>query len=396
MRRSPRLGRGLVAATAVIGAAIGVWPAVPAVADTTTVGTLRVTLDHGVLTIEGGRSRNAIVLARNDDRNLTLNNRPLIVAGAPVRVADLERIRMIGGEADDILRVSALIDAPAVELRGGPGNDILDGGAGPDLLDGGPGIDAIDGGPGSDEIIGGTGNDKIIGGEGDDVVDTGDGSDQITWTPGSGSDVIEGGSGTDTLVFDGSDGSDTVEFGAGVRHAILTRGAPGTDRDRLVLSGIENVKANLARGVDSTVIGELASTGIRLVQVTHATSNDSGSDTVTIVGTTHGDRLRVFGDRPPASAPAVVTVGGQLPTVQLSGAENLVLIGGAGDDILDAGRLAAGILALTASGGPDNDTLIGTTGNDRLFGDAGDDHIDGRTGEHDVLDGGPGNNVIVP
>ena len=105
----------------------------------------------------------------------------------------------------------------------------------------------------------------------------------------------------------------------------------------------------------------------------------------------------MFGERVLGSpaGPAVLSLTGATPTVHLNGAETLALLGQGGDDSLDAGRLPADLVAIVASGGLDDDTLIGTPGADRLFGDDGDDHIEGRGGS-DVIDGGTGTNVIIP
>ncbi|MET1007670.1 MAG: hypothetical protein ABWX96_19125, partial [Propionibacteriaceae bacterium] len=81
-------------------------------------------------------------------------------------------------------------------------------------------------------------------------------------------------------------------------------------------------------------------------------------------------------------------------TVQITGAEGLDVRGLAGDDVIDGARLGGGVVALGASGGDGDDTLVGTSGNDTLRGDDGDDRLEGRGGT-DVLDGGRGDNVII-
>jgi Ca2+-binding RTX toxin-like protein len=66
----------------------------------------------------------------------------------------------------------------------------------------------------------------------------------------------------------------------------------------------------------------------------------------------------------------------------------------AGDDVVDASGLIAGIISLTADGGNDHDVLIGGAGPDVLLGGAGDDVLLGGPGL-DVLDGGTGDNIII-
>ena len=92
------------------------------------------------------------------------------------------------------------------------------------------------------------------------------------------------------------------------------------------------------------------------------------------------------------------TVSGLAATVSISAAEGardtLRVNGLAGDDALDASKLAAGVLALTLDGGVGDDVLIGSAGNDVLLGGDGDDVLVGGPGA-DTLDGGPGDNVVI-
>jgi Ca2+-binding RTX toxin-like protein len=66
----------------------------------------------------------------------------------------------------------------------------------------------------------------------------------------------------------------------------------------------------------------------------------------------------------------------------------------AGDDVVQASGLAAGIIGLVIDGGDDDDNLIGSAGNDILLGGLGDDVLIGGPGL-DVLDGGPGANILI-
>jgi Ca2+-binding RTX toxin-like protein len=76
--------------------------------------------------------------------------------------------------------------------------------------------------------------------------------------------------------------------------------------------------------------------------------------------------------------------------------------GGAGDDTIIAGPIAAavpcaavclGVGSQTFEGGPGNDTVFGERGNDILRGNGGDDHLYGGIGD-DLLQGGPGNDLL--
>ena len=66
----------------------------------------------------------------------------------------------------------------------------------------------------------------------------------------------------------------------------------------------------------------------------------------------------------------------------------------AGDDVVDASGLVAGIIALTVDGGVDHDVLTGSASADILLGGAGDDVLLGGPGV-DVLDGGTGDNILI-
>ena len=57
----------------------------------------------------------------------------------------------------------------------------------------------------------------------------------------------------------------------------------------------------------------------------------------------------------------------------LAGFQNLVILGGDGDDVVDLTSIAGLTFPITALGGPGDDVLVGTPGNVRLFGGPGDD-----------------------
>lgn len=71
-------------------------------------------------------------------------------------------------------------------------------------------------------------------------------------------------------------------------------------------------------------------------------------------------------------------------------ADPATVLGGTGDDTLDAGSATA---AVTLDGGVDNDSLTGGGGNDRLSGGTGNDVLFGGGG-NDILSAGAGNDLI--
>ena len=107
------------------------------------------------------------------------------------------------------------------------------------------------------------------------------------------------------------------------------------------------------------------------------------SDGVLIVGTEPGDGNQVF-------APTIVGSDLVLPNLQadivtpgctgtgsiicpLAGFQELVILGGDGDDVIQLSGISGLPFAITALGGRGDDVLVGTPGNVKLFGGPGDD-----------------------
>lgn len=102
-----------------------------------------------------------------------------------------------------------------------------------------------------------------------------------------------------------------------------------------------------------------------------------------IVGTESGDGNQVF-------SPTIADLNLILPNLNfdivspgctgkvsiacpLSGFQELLFLGGDGDDVIQLTGISGLTFAITALGGPGNDVLIGTPGNVKLFGGPGDD-----------------------
>jgi hypothetical protein len=81
-------------------------------------------------------------------------------------------------------------------------------------------------------------------------------------------------------------------------------------------------------------------------------------------------------------------------TCALSGFNELIVLGGAGDDVISLGAISAPTFSTLILGGPGDDVLIGSGGDDTIFGGPGDDILIGGPGI-DCLVGGPGNNVQI-
>jgi hypothetical protein len=78
----------------------------------------------------------------------------------------------------------------------------------------------------------------------------------------------------------------------------------------------------------------------------------------------------------------------------LSGFNELIVLGGDGDDAITLSAITAPTFATFILGGPGADVLVGSGGDDSIFGGPGDDVLIGGRGA-DCLSGGPGNNVLI-
>jgi hemolysin type calcium-binding protein len=189
------------------------------------------------------------------------------------------------GDGDDAVTVVGELGEFSVNVRGGPGDDVMIGGSDGEDFSGGPGVDVLDGGDGNDRFVdddpdeqpsadrydGGQGDDSLsfygrvrplrldlgagttadgdvlagieraTGGEGADVLAGSDGPDVLWGTGGkdimvgrAGDDELHGGPAADGL--DGGEGNDSIEGGSGRDHL---SGGGGADRLDPSLAGRE-------------------------------------------------------------------------------------------------------------------------------------------------------------
>lgn len=162
-----------------------------------------------------------------------------------------------------------------------------------------------------------------------------------TLTGGPGSDVVSGGGGDDVLIWLPGDGTDRNDGGDG-NDRIVVQGGSGADPFF--------IGPNVPGGV---FFGGLAQTGFSVLFV-----RDPGF------------------------------------SIAIRNAEVLEVNGNGGDDGIDAGALAAGLIALQLHGGDGNDTLVGSSGIDVITGGAGNDLVDANPG-NDSIDLGDGDDVNV-
>ncbi len=255
-------------------------------------------------------------------------------------------------------------------------------------VDGGAGNDRLDGGNGADTLLGGDGNDLVFGFQGNDVALLGAGDDTFQWIPGDGNDTIEGQAGTDAMAFTGSGANENMFVSANGPRVRFLRNLGNIVMD---LDDVERIVARTQGGTDTVFVGDLTGTDVTNVvpdlasgfpaPVSVIVNATNGHDVVTVTG--QGNNAQVAGLR------ALVSV------INANGGDDLVTVAAlAGDDVVDASRLAAASTLLELNGGDGDDVLIGGAGDDLLRGGLGDDVLIGGPG-NDTIDGGPGDNVVL-
>lgn len=383
LRRTRRTTAGaLVAGASMIGAVALASPAHAAPPGVT------VTLSGVVLTVTGDAAANSLVVGRTPAGVITLNGSAAL--GGTATVTSVLDVVMLGGGGNDTLRIDESAGPmPRIEFLGGEGNDTLDGGARADSLLGGPGADAITGKGGDDNLVGDAGNDKVIGGPGNDAVTLGTDSDEFTWNPGDGDDRVDADAGKDTLKFNGGDAEELVNLTPdGPRVQVFLPTPSGGRLVEMSVRGFELMNINMADAPLRQVrVNDMPDAGVGVVHLKFGSPEDSS---VLFRGTLGPDRIRIAGT--PDSG---VTVFGLSETVLIDDTHQVTVTGGDGDDVIDAGGLAAGTVRFEAFGGqaPVNsgftdgaDTLIGTPGDDFLSGGTGADRIDGRGGNDLIVE----------
>ena len=333
----------------------------------------------GLLTIVGDDLDNTIIVSRDAVGIIFVSNGGVsmpIADGGPT-VANTVLIQVFGRAGNDQLTLDTSFGPmPTTYLFGEDGNDMLTGGSGNDILIGGPG---------QDTFIGGRGNDTLFGEDGDDI---------FVWNPGDGSDVIEGGAGADSLVFNGANVGENINLSANGTRLRFSRDVANITMD---CAGVEQVLFNALGGADTITVNDLSGTGVSGVKLDLSSPIGSGmgdaqADNIIVNATGGADSMTVAGSS------GSVSVTGLSAAVTIFGSEaandRLTVDALAGDDVVDASGLAAGLIGFTADGGAGADVLIGSAGNDTLLGGPDDDVLIGGPG-FDVLDGGPGNNILI-
>ncbi len=247
---------------------------------------------------------------------------------APQPLSELPNLLINGSNLGDVVLLEASLNGIFRSVR-------FNGRSGNDRLDAhlmNSGV-TMDGGTGNDTLLGGSGGDLFQGGTDNDSAQGNAGRDSLFGD--SGNDFLSGGDGSDLL--DGDEGNDQVDGGLGSADTVT--GGLGND----VLSGGGGSGDLLLESFD----GSVTMTNILLI--------------------------------------------GALGTDRLAGFERALLLGGSGNDVINAATTS---ISVTLDGGEGNDTLTGGTGNDQLLGREGDDVLTGGLG-NDELVGGTGADRLV-
>jgi len=260
------------------------------------------TLTSGVLTVEGTRRDDAIVISLYAGKggkatfNVTNHGDSLGI----FRSKGVTRIEVLGGLGNDaisaqgmttILRFSepnpTVVEettgqgfSTRLSLFGGGGNDTLVGGDADDRLEGGSGNDLLGGKGGADLLLGQNDDDRVYGGDGNDTLGGGDGRDDLD---GDADAVV-----AHTFIQPDGDGNFTIDNGHGGTFKINANGgvtvnAGATPRFDLGMWTLNATKSSSSSGGTFVVFG---SGGGSVIQFNPA---HAPSDHDVIVGNQAGD-----------------------------------------------------------------------------------------------------------
>ena len=310
-------------------------------------------------------------LAVSGDANFVLTNTLLTGHGSDT-LAEIEIVKITGGMSANTINASAA----SIKLIafGGGGNDTITGSLLNDEIDGGDGADTLNGFGGNDTVTGGNGNDWVMGGSGTDFCDGGAGDDKVEGLGGS-NDTVRGGLGNDTL--DGGIGTgDMVSEVGDANFTLTTTTLTGLGTDTLL-----NIKA-------AQFVGGAGASKIDVSAFGLPTTLTGGAGNDTLIGSMANDLLVETADVNFTLSDTQLT---GLGTDSLSGIDRIILTGGAGANLINAGATTKPV---TLTGGDGNDTLIGGTATDLVDGGNGNDRMTGGSGVNTLL-GGAGTDRLV-
>jgi Ca2+-binding RTX toxin-like protein len=336
------------------------------------------------------------------------------------------------GDGNDAITVLAKdTEVAGVTLNGEGGDDVLTGADSADTLNGGEGNDRLTGAKGPDTMNGGNGNDTLVWNNGDntDTINGDGGNDgtEVNGSPTAGDAfTLEPDANPGQLKFDrtnlvkftlhatterfqvnGLGGNDTFTAGDGVgaRTLLAVDGGAGTDTvtggdGSDLLNGGEGNDTLNGGGGNDRIVGDRGADTMNggSGDDTLVWNNGDGSDTIN--GDDGRDDVEVNGAVADGDVFTVNPNGARIKfdrtnlvpfTLDIGSAETMHANGGGGNDSVTIGDVGA--FAVTASGGPGDDTLTGGPSADTLLGGSGDDTITGGGGL-DVIQGDDGDDTV--
>lgn len=329
--------------------------------------------------LNGTNSTNAIQIL-GQGGNLAVTGLPVLVNIQKVEGNDRLVINGLGG--NDTISAAGLITPVGLTLDGGAGNDTLIGSSLADVF------------------LGGDGNDFVDGRRGNDVAFLGAGNDVFLWNPGDGNDTIEGQAGTDKMLFNGSNANENIDISANGSRVRFFRDVANVVMDT---SGVEDITFNALGGADTITINDLSGTDVNLIRLNLSGSPsqapDGSPDQVIVNGTAGNNPITI------ATVNGEIVISGLPAQVRIAGVDagidNLTINGLAGNDVIDASKLAANLFRLTPdgrltlNGGAGNDQFIGSAGQDVFLGGRGDDlALMGAGDDVFIWNPGDGNDVL--
>lgn len=362
---------------------------------------------------------------------------PADAAGRKVVTGSAKSDTLSGTNGSDTIDGKAGNDT----IKGLGGNDTLIGGAGNDTISGGAGNDVITDASGKNWLSGDGGNDQITGGKDadsfsfsannltfDDTVIGGEGSSQdrlLFTTSGKiaasafahvssieGIVLAKGGNTlvlTDALV--GSAHSDVLKVTGSSGNDIINGGGVTTVGHNLIVSTGAGDDTIIAGAGDDTLDGGLGADSFRFFvnDLTHWTGSTLTFSDIVIGGEGSAQDRLIFTTSGTISASAFNNVSGIEEIVLDNGGNTLVLtdalvgsaygdvlkvVGGSGNDVINAVNVVTAGHRLIVSAGNGDDTITAGAGNDKLSGGAGDDKLGGGVGDNTVS-GGSGIDTAV-
>jgi Ca2+-binding RTX toxin-like protein len=245
---------------------------------------------NGVETINLSSNSKAEIAAGNHAIGLTdtalktlviTGNESLVVTGGNTTLTSVNASAATSG-----IDVSGLLlNATAVTVIGGLGDDSLSGAAGNDVVTGNAGDDLLNGGAGNDTLTAGDGNDVLVsGGTGNDSFDGGAGNDRIIFAAAqlTSADTVVGGLGNNVIAFSNTLASNALTDAS---FTNITGIQTITAANSAVTATVNDGANNTAGSLEMTLNGKAQAAGITTVSAQYNATTGATTGTNPIIAT---------------------------------------------------------------------------------------------------------------